>query len=1231
MPDAQADFYAKWGIVPGSAEQAVPEAPAQPTAPSRPLGGGLRGMLKTAGTVAVESPLLGPAAGFGVGLYNVGKGLLGLAPLAVSGLLTGLKDPALAAKAVGNLAVDAYNSLVNVDPSKMSPAAGAHVRAAIASFEKNPGFESGKMIAEALSLVAPGKTLAMLKTVAKALPTASLTGLRVAGAGAQVARAAEEVPGAAALLDKIFGETAPAAPAVVARPVSRRAAAQAALAKMVEEPVKAMPAEVSVGPTGQAVTRTLPEIAAAQRTVRAGAVAQERMVAPRPTQKITPSVAPAPPVAPEAASPAAVVQVMPQAVAPAPTPVKIPVKVSVVEEPLVKRLMGTGLSREESLTIIQKDPREVQRILSRAAAKGAAVVPEVPARTAQGAPEPLQAAPVVSPAAVPSAAPAPATEPTAPMPEVPAAAPSAIRRRALLLPDEPVAPIKIPLPARVAETPVQAGASVPPGSPEAKAIIAKVRAGMAKKPLPVVPERPAAVKIVSGVPERIPGQGILMQPAESGTIESWGYRQETGELAVKLKRETMTRVYSVDQATADQFAAAPSKGKAYNELLRGQPSAILASPDAELKKLADAVEGHLARGASDVEIAQGIAPKARELGFKPKEFITQVRQSRGIPEEPEEFVAWGKKYRQARAAVVAEAPATKGEFIKTVVEPEPVVAKVPEGFQVENLKPEASFVEDSIKSVEGGSEFMRTGAGWTKNYPEMLDKIQPGFGERWVRAGTIADRFMAGAAKVLKEVRFNKLTAAEDAAVADHLLEDGTRTAALTPRARVVVDLVEKAAAARGVTAAEDLAAVMKDAAERLPMKKLIPFYLPRVAAERGLASEFGSADDLIEMLSTTPHPDGKRVLEGVRRFLGTDYVSYTERAAQQVGSLANAVSAGWFLKYTTTIKHVGQVVPAAAKTPILSMARGLAEALTPAGRAEAELSGALLRNMRELMGTELRSMSEVGLGGRAADILRTVAGVEVGLTGIGKLVNFIKKWVYLAKNDELTRLVAAADSGSLRAQGALRRMGVDMAAENMGEEIQFVAKEFTDRMTLRSDIINTPAMMTTPFMQFARGLQMYAINTTKMIYKEFINPTLSPRAIIVKEGVGAYLDQLVADAKLLGYGAAVGTLVAETEAFLKNKVRPQDTAMRLAEAWTYIGTFGVMRTMLNGIVDQQGRTIEAGKWPAYLARNWGFMVGGLTSGSGLQLIGEIPTMMTSPHRIKYVPLIGDILYGQTK
>lgn len=1117
----------------------VPEPKVTQTTPAGELGIRIHETVKKAVT---ENPMAEFTAGFGEGLWTFAKSVPALAGMAAKGLWLGVSDPATATKALGSLASEAYQALRGVDTSTLPASARPIVVSALKSFEESPSRASGRLVSEALLLVAPGKMMGAAKSMMKALPT---VGRGARAAAPVIAEAAAPLAEAAA--------PAAARGSQMQVVVEKAAAEEAASRKAVSAALK---------PVGKTKLLTKPGKPVLKLKVPESA----QQPAPPPPSIAPAPAAPAPALAPVAAAPA---------------------QAPGVEEALVQRLIATGLTREESMVLITRNPKEIQRRLQQAAMK-ARVTKKAPA--AETVAEPVQAAPG-APDVVPTAAAQPSIAPAAALvPELPVVA----------------APLKVPRPKK-----------------------AKVQLA------------PADVTAADAAAE-----------------------------AVKTAEKAALRERLIAKARAKKAALAGSVAEV--------APATIPEP---LMKVANTVEELIYGGTTEKNIIKGMRQKLKALGVaSPSEFIAQVRQVREIPSDLGAFVEKAGAFRAARRKAVTEAPAVE----IAPLAPEELAAHRAATAEAggKDFMPDPDTM--GLGGIGGAAEVKRLKM-W-HSLEEMGERIFRGFGDSLVRIRTIKEGIFAPIKTRLSNVGFRNLNprGVEDRNMYEAFLgREAPKTQVVAQAIQEVRDMqarlgqggvgdffrvlrsaidpgkVESMTAPQianlwvkriptsgmGVSASDAMKAAeqlkkMVEAGQGTsaffrsgnflfppyeimrPMKHAIPLYLERGAMKAGINGVFGSEAVMRRSISMTAgkHPDHRYFEQMMDQFLGYGRpVSETVRQMRDIGRLANAVAVT-VLTPITAVKQLSQTAFSAMNLPLRDAIAGFGKMMTVEGWRGARAQGALLTEARELTGTLLGELDDATRIGRWAEVVsERVAAPVVHYTGIEAVDNLARGFAYWARKSELDRLLKAAKAGNLGAERRLIKAGVNLQAPSLSDEIKMVSKEFADKFNLRSDVLSSPALLSQPEYQMMRGLQMFAVNMTKLLYKEIIHPTIRP------ESFNAFLEQMLKNARLAGYGTLVGVVVNRTENFIKGREQPQNIAAELAGALAALGALGVWDRALNGLVDKNGNLLPLEEWPLNLLKQSEKIVTSFGTGAGPSIIAGMPRkFFTKP--VSLLPGIGSIL-----
>ena len=469
--------------------------------------------------------------------------------------------------------------------------------------------------------------------------------------------------------------------------------------------------------------------------------------------------------------------------------------------------------------------------------------------------------------------------------------------------------------------------------------------------------------------------------------------------------------------------------------------------------------------------------------------------------------------------------------------------------------------------------------------------------------------------------KVEKLSAQQIAAT---WVKDGVEFERAIKSAEVLKNLVERG----GGTAAffRSTVALLPPYELLRPMKHVVASYLEKASFKIGIDRVFGSEEVLRRTVALMKHPDTRYLVEQLDRFLGYHRpISMSVRQVRDLGRLANSVAVT-VLTPVTAVKQLSQVAISAMNLPAQDLSYGFVKMATMSGWRGARAEAAFLSEARELSGILIGELEDVTRFGKTAEwVSEKVAARVIKWTGIQAVDNFARGVAYWARRHELERLVSSAASGNVGATRRLLKAGFDpdlLRAGGRGtidDEVRMLAKEFADKYNLRSDILSSPAYLSEPAWQFARGLNMFAINMSKLFYKEIVHPTLRPGSL---EGLA---DQVLKMARLGGYGTLVGALVNRTERFMRGREQPQDAAAELAGAWGALGALGVFDRLLDGIVDKNGELLPIERWPDAMAVAFGKLGTTFVAGAGPSIIFGVPSKLIN-RPLLLTPGIGSLL-----
>ena len=415
------------------------------------------------------------------------------------------------------------------------------------------------------------------------------------------------------------------------------------------------------------------------------------------------------------------------------------------------------------------------------------------------------------------------------------------------------------------------------------------------------------------------------------------------------------------------------------------------------------------------------------------------------------------------------------------------------------------------------------------------------------------------------------------------------------------------------------------------PMKLVLASYLESGSLQVGVRRILGSEDVLYRAARMfESHPDYELFVNQLDRFLGKwEPINAVVRYQRDWGRLMNAVAMS-VLSPGTAAAQLSQTVFAAMKLPARDMASGLMKMMNPwgSGWRESKFVGATLTDSRELTGILFREIEDSMKVGRLADwVSAKVAPIAVKGTGVSAVDNFARGFSYLGRKSELTRLLEAHLAGNAGATRRLIKAGFDRdllvadgaARESLMQEVKYLSKEFADKYNLRSDVLSSPAYLSEPSLQVMRGLNMFAVNMTKLFYKEFIRPG----TVKNMEGLLDYVTML---SRAAGYGTVVGILVNRFRNALYGRPQPQDFWAEGFGALGAIGALGVFDRMLDIFTDRDGNFVGWENLPVRAAAAAGKMLVSLSGGAGPVIAGRHLMSLAKGKPLEVVPGYGRIL-----
>lgn len=248
---------------------------------------------------------------------------------------------------------------------------------------------------------------------------------------------------------------------------------------------------------------------------------------------------------------------------------------------------------------------------------------------------------------------------------------------------------------------------------------------------------------------------------------------------------------------------------------------------------------------------------------------------------------------------------------------------------------------------------------------------------------------------------------------------------------------------------------------------RVIPEYIKTALYRIQEAKSFGANGELamekINQIAEDGHDHNlaRRVIERFTHIEPRDTL-----ALQAVQGLRN-VTAGMYIQWQSTIKHLPQYLAPAYEATIFGAAKNFVKAFTAMGKDEAARAGQVFETAAQ------QYLGEVY--GGAPGPTRKLANAVFKINGMTKLIEFLKRYSALTGKDHLANNLVPRllkNNASKSARLDLMNLGFDPAKiiKNGGlseEELNVGAKRFTDNVTGAVDTTRLPHFWTSPTGKF--------------------------------------------------------------------------------------------------------------------------------------------------------------------
>lgn len=357
-------------------------------------------------------------------------------------------------------------------------------------------------------------------------------------------------------------------------------------------------------------------------------------------------------------------------------------------------------------------------------------------------------------------------------------------------------------------------------------------------------------------------------------------------------------------------------------------------------------------------------------------------------------------------------------------------------------------------------------------------------------------------------------------------------------------------------------------------MKEAIPIYLEQSAKERAFLQVFGAGfDDTIEQAIQQrgfehPIPLGRKVWDIYRgRFVEEPAAVGQKQTARILNNLASASLLG----FQTAIIQASQYAQLIGKFGLRRVAQGLARVAFRGGRVEAERAGAFLKSLVN----EYVRVQKLPPTATGADVLEQLSGrLASGVirrTGVQWMDEFPRAVGYHAARFSIQDAIEAAALSNRQAVAMLRQVGLTPTAT--AQEIAETAANLSQTINVTARFSSLPHILQTPIGSFARGLNTFNIQITRMIVRQFIQPALRGNVaplmrflgsgMIIGEGIGE-VRRGIAGRRGDRPGGTIEEFLGDV---VNGRVPDRVVIARAVDNLAWLGTMGIAQSMYQGML----------------------------------------------------------------
>lgn len=298
-------------------------------------------------------------------------------------------------------------------------------------------------------------------------------------------------------------------------------------------------------------------------------------------------------------------------------------------------------------------------------------------------------------------------------------------------------------------------------------------------------------------------------------------------------------------------------------------------------------------------------------------------------------------------------------------------------------------------------------------------------------------------------------------------------------------------------------------------LRESIPKYLHEAANERGYLHAFGpDFDATIQDAVTNLGPrrgNVKLAQEVWDQYRGRKIESESGTRIKQTAHVLNNLATTTLLGIPTAISQFSQMGVVAARLPLRRMAIGMIKAATRDGVLRAQEAGSFVNALIDDYSVVTKTTPIAGKLKRVEKASAYLASKTVKFSGIEAMDKFPRVVAFHAAESELKNAQLAAVRGNRRAQRTLTE--AHLTPTSTATEVAEAAANISKKYNLSTRFSDLPYVLQTPLGSFARGLNTFNVQMSRLLWKDFVRPAMTGKPgpllklltaqILVGEGIG--------------------------------------------------------------------------------------------------------------------------------